>query len=384
MTQGELRTTRAAVWRRPGEPGSVEEVLLEPPRAGEVLVRLAAAGVCHSDLHLADGHLGEGRFPTVLGHEGAGIVESVGEGVEHVVPGEPVALCFVPSCGACRRCLEGRGNLCARANESSFKGLMLDGTTRLSLPDGTPLLHFLAVACFAERCVVPAACAVPIPRSVPLWQAALVGCAAVTGFGAVRNAARVASGESVCVVGCGGVGLQVIAAAKLAGAEPIVAVDRVAEKLDRALERGATHAVDASGERPARDVRRLTGGGADHAFEVVGRPETIRLAWDVLRPGGTAVVVGMAPVGVDACVPAIDFLSEKSLRGSFYGSGSPAREIAELAALVAEGRLDLAQTVSHLTDLDGIEAAFARMRRGEGARTVAVIDRGLAGAPATL
>jgi S-(hydroxymethyl)glutathione dehydrogenase/alcohol dehydrogenase len=258
---------------------------------------------------------------------------------------------------------------------------MLDGTSRLRLADGTPLKHFLAVACFAERCVVPAASAVPIPAELSLRDAALVGCAVVTGFGAVRNAARVAPGERAAVVGCGGVGLQVIAALALAGADPIVAVDRAGEKLERALARGATHGVDATGEKPAREVRRIAGeGGVDHAFEVVGRAETIRLAWDTLRPGGTAVVVGLAPRGVDASVPAIGFIDEKSLRGSFYGSGYPAREIADLARLVADGSLDVASTVSHVTDLDGIEEAFERMRRGEGARTVAVIDGALAGA----
>jgi S-(hydroxymethyl)glutathione dehydrogenase/alcohol dehydrogenase len=370
-------TVRAAVWREAGAPASVEEVRLDPPGPGEVLVRLAAAGVCHSDLHLADGHLGD-RFPIVLGHEGAGVVEAVGADVRHVLPGDPVAFSFVPSCGSCRYCRAGRANLCEVSDESSFKDRLLDGSTRLSAVDGSPLRQFLALGCFAERCVVPAACAVPIPHALPLWQAALVGCAVVTGVGAVRNAARVRPGESVCVVGCGGVGLQVVAGARLAGAEPIIAIDRVAEKLELARLRGATHVVDAS-RGPEEEVRRLTSGGADHAFEVVGRPETIRLAWECLRPGATAVVVGLAPRGVDASVPAIDFLSEKSLRGCFYGSGDPAAEIAELALLTAEGRFDVASSISHVADLDGVEEAFERLRRGEGARTVLVIDRELAG-----
>ena len=371
---------RAAVLHAIGQPLAVEDVLLDPPRTGEVLVRVAAAGVCHSDLHLADGHMGDDRAPSVLGHEGAGIVEAVGEGVEHVQPGARVAFSFVPSCGECASCRAGRGNLCGTANEASFPGTMLDGTTRLRLQDGTPLKHFLAVACFAECCVVPAASAVPIPEGITLRDAALVGCAVVTGFGAVRNAAHVRAGESACVIGCGGVGLQVIAALRLAGAGPIVAVDRVPEKLERALARGATHTVDASGEKPAREIRRIAGeGGVRHAFEVVGSTETIRLAWDAIRPGGTAIVVGLAPRGVEAVVPAIDFLSEKSLRGSFYGSGYPAREIVELAELVAAGRLDVGATVSHVTDLDGIEDAFQRLRRAEGARTIAILDPALAG-----
>lgn len=369
---------RAAVWRAPGERCSVEEVLVDPPGENEVLVRIAAAGICHSDLHLAEGHLGKRRFPTVLGHEGAGVVESVGTGVTAVAAGDRVSLCFLTSCGECRACRAGRPNLCEPGSRASVAGTREDGSARLHTADGAPLQQFLGVGCFAERCVVSERAAVPVPDGLPLWQAALVGCALVTGFGAVRNAARVARGESVCVVGCGGVGLQVVLAARLAGAEPIVAVDPVAEKLELARARGATHTVPA-GADAAKQVRELTGGGVEHAFEVVGRTESIRLAWDTLRPGGTAVVVGLAPVGVEAAVPALDFLSEKSLRGSFYGSGNPAAEIAELGRLAATGAFDIAESVSSLTDLDGIEDAFERLRRGEGARSVAVLDPGLAG-----
>lgn len=258
---------------------------------------------------------------------------------------------------------------------------MLDGTPRLHSATGEPLLHFLGVACLAERCVVPAASVVPLPPGLPLWQAALVGCAVVTGMGAVRNVAQVEPGDSVCVIGCGGVGLQVIAGARLAGAGSIIAVDRVEEKLEHALAAGATEAVSPSDDDPARTVRRLTKGGVDHAFEVVGTAETIRLAWASLRPGGSAIVVGLAPIGVDASVPAIDFLSQKSLLGCFYGSGDPAAEIISLAALAADGTLDLAGSVSSVTGLDGVGAAFDRLRAGIGARTIVVLDRELAGAP---
>jgi S-(hydroxymethyl)glutathione dehydrogenase/alcohol dehydrogenase len=375
----DVLSVRAAVLHDIGEPLRVESVRLEPPRQEEVLVRLAAAGVCHSDLHLAEGHLGAHRRPIVLGHEGAGVVESAGEGVSSLRPGDRVALSFVAACGECRACRGGRRNLCEQSGEHSYAGTLPDGTMRLSLEDGTPLQQFLSLGCFAERCVVAATSCVPVPGALPLWQAALIGCGAVTGFGAVRNAARVRPGESVAVVGCGGVGLQVVAAAALAGADPIVAVDLDAAKLELALARGATLAVDASRVEPGRRVLAATGGGVDHAFEVVGRPETIRLAWDVLRSGGTATVVGLAPREVEACVPAIEFLSEKSLRGSFYGSGDPVAEIAELAGLVVAGRFTVGDVVSHFTDLDGIEEAFSRLRRGEGARTVVVLDHELAG-----
>jgi S-(hydroxymethyl)glutathione dehydrogenase / alcohol dehydrogenase len=374
------RLVRAAVLHQALTPLVVEEIRLEPPRAGEALVRVAAAGVCHSDLHLAEGHLGDGRFPTVPGHEAAGVVEEVGDGVGHVAPGDPVALCFVPSCGSCHECAAGRRNLCRTAASRSWAGTMLDGTSRLSLADGRPLKHFNFVSCFAERCVVPAASAVRIPAALPMWQAALLGCAAVTGFGAVRHAARVRQGESVAVVGCGGVGLQVVAAARLAGAHPIVAVDREAAKLERALAAGATHALDAVRDEPVSATLALTEVGVDHAFEVVGRPETVRLAWDLLRPGATAVVVGVVPAGIEVSVPGIELLTEKGLKGSYYGSGDPAADIAELARLAADGLVNLAAGVSDLTDLDGLDAALDRMRRGRGpARTVAVLDPVLAG-----
>jgi S-(hydroxymethyl)glutathione dehydrogenase/alcohol dehydrogenase len=372
--------TRAAVLHRPGERLVLEEVELDEPKAGEVLVRVAAAGVCRSDLHLAEGLLGDGRWPIVLGHEGAGVVEAVGDGVQHVREGDRVVFCFVPACGECDACRAGRRNLCVRAGECGVAGTLLDGTSRLRLADGTPLQHGLMTACFAERTVVAAAGAVPIGNTVPLWQAALLGCGVVTGVGAVRNAARVRPGETVCVVGCGGVGLHVVLGARLAGAGTIVAVDRDPAKLELALRRGATDAVDAAAGAGA--VLELTGGGVDHAFEVVGRPETMRLAWDVLRPGATAVVVGLAGRGVEVSLPAIEFLSEKGIRGCYYGSGDVASELPELVELAAAGRLDLQDVVSHFADLGGIDEAFERLRAGEGARTIVIVDPALAQAPA--
>lgn len=372
---------RAAVLHHPSQPVVVEEIELDPPKAGEVLVKVVAAGVCHSDVRYADGDLGAGRWPIVLGHEGAGVVEAVGEDVKHMVPGDHVAFCFVPACRKCSYCLGGKPNLCTVVAEHGARGMLMDGTSRLRLLDGTTLQHGLRTACFAEHTVVAAGGAVRIPRELPLWQAALLGCGVVTGMGAVRNVAQVGASDSVVVIGCGGVGLQVIAAAALAGAQPLVAVDRVPEKLEIARAQGATHVVDASAEEPLDAVRGLTGGGADFVFEVIGRPETIRLAWDAIRPGGTAVVVGLVPEGVEASLPAIEFLSDKSIRGTFYGSGDPAAELPELAQLALSGQLDLANVVTHIDGLDGIEAALERLRRGEGARTVLVIDAELAGAP---
>ncbi|MGA2012364.1 MAG: zinc-binding dehydrogenase [Solirubrobacteraceae bacterium] len=370
---------RACVLREPGRPVAVERVHLDPPRRGEVLVRVAAAGVCHSDLHLADGRLGDGRWPMVLGHEGAGVVEAVGEEVTSVAPGDHVVFCMVASCGQCPACRSGRRTLCETAGGHSVAGRLLDGTSRLRDADGTVLQHGLTVACFAQFAVVAAAGAIAIPGDVPLWQAALMGCGVVTGIGAVTNAARVRIGERVAVIGCGGVGLQVIAGARLAGAATIIAVDRRPEKLPAALRRGATHVIDASREDPAQRIAQLCG-GVDHAFEVVGSAATIRAAWDALRPGGTAVVVGLAPSGVEVSLPAIEFLSEKAIIGSYYGSADPRETFPGLVELVRSGRLELADVVSDLIELDDVEAALQRLRHGEGSRSVIIIDHELAGA----
>ena len=351
---------KAMVWSAPGTAGTVEEVTLTPPGPDEVELQVAAAGVCHSDYHLALGHFGHHRFPTVLGHEGAGIITALGPGVDSVSVGDRVALSFMPSCGRCRQCLRGKPNLCEPGSRAAFAGTMLDGSYRMHLGDGTPLQQFLTLGVFAERTVVPARSVVKVPDSLPLEQAALVGCAVVTGFGAVRNVGKVGPGDRVAVIGCGGVGLQVIAACARAGAEAVVAIDASPGKEELARSQGATGFL-----LPA-DAQ----GPFDIVFEVVGRTDTIELAWRLLDAGGSVVVVGITEAGVEAHLRTIDFSSEKSLRGSFYGSGDPATQIAELAALAASGVLDLERVVSHTTDLYGINEAFARLSRGEGARTV--------------
>ncbi|CAN5223625.1 alcohol dehydrogenase catalytic domain-containing protein [soil metagenome] len=351
---------KAAVWLGAGERARVEEIVLAPPKAGEVEVEVAAAGVCHSDLHLALGHLGLHRFPTVLGHEGAGTVTKVGKGVENISTGDRICFCFLPSCGQCRQCLRGHPNLCEPGSKAAFAGTMLDGSHRMRRSDGTDLQQFLTIGAFAERTVVPTRSVVKIPRDLAFAEAALIGCAVVTGFGAVKNAGRVQAGDRVAVIGCGGVGLQVIAAAAMAGAEEIVAIDPMAEKEELALAQGATSFFSPDSAPH----------GFDRVFEVVGRPETIEAAWKLTAPGGAVIVVGIAPAGTTAAISAIGFSSEKSLIGSFYGSGNPAVEIAYFAAVVARGEIDLSRTVTHRTDLSGINEAFERMQRGEGARTV--------------
>jgi len=368
----------AVVLREPGRPVAVETVTLDPPRRDEVLVRVAAAGVCHSDVHLADGLLGDARWPLVLGHEGAGVVEEVGEDVADLRPGDHVVFSIVPSCGVCAQCRAGRPTLCEPAGEHITAGTLMDGTSRLRDAYGVMLQHGFMVACFAQFAVLPAAGAIRIPSSIPFWQAALLGCGVITGIGAVSHAG-VRIGDSVCVIGCGGVGLQVIAGARLAGAGTIVAVDRDGAKLELALGRGATHAIDAREVDPVAAVIELTRGGVDRAFEVVGNPVTIRQAWDMLGRGGTATVVGVAPRGAEVSLPAIELLAERTLTGSYYGSADVATAISRITRLVLDGRLALEDVISHVIRLDQVEEALERLRRGEGARSVIAIDQELAG-----
>jgi len=372
------QTIKAAITRG-NSPVEIAEVELDAPKAGEILVRIAAAGVCHSDVHLADGNLGTTRWPIILGHEGAGVVEEIGAGVTNVKVGDRVAFNFVPPCRQCKECIATRFNLCEVAGEHAYTGNLLDGTSRLHEKNGTELRHFNFVSCFAEKAVVPAGSAVPVQADVPLWQAALLGCGVMTGIGAVRNAAKVQIGETVAVIGCGGVGLQVVAGARLAGASKIIAVDMQPANLERARKHGATHVVDASKKNVVADVMAIVPGGVDHAFEVVGRPETIRTAWDVIRAGATAIVVGLAPRGVEVSIPAIEFLSEKGLKGSLYGSANVPVELPQMIAMADEGSINVADVVSHVTDLDGIEAAFERLRKGDGARSLVILDSSIAG-----
>ena len=282
-TLARVRVQAAVLWE-PGRPVEILDVELAPPQEGEALVRVAACGVCASDLHVVDGDLPE-PLPIVLGHEASGVVVDTGPDVERVRPGDHVVLALAPSCGECESCRRGRPNFCELGDRMAATGTLADGTSRLSV-GGRTLHHFNSVSSFAEYAVVPESVAVPIRQDVALDTAALVGCAALTGWGAVTRTAAVEPETSVAVWGCGGVGLSVVQAARLAGAAPIVAVDVRAEKLELATRLGATATVAA---RPtadtARRVRDATGGGADYAFEAIGREETIREAWEALRPG---------------------------------------------------------------------------------------------------
>jgi S-(hydroxymethyl)glutathione dehydrogenase / alcohol dehydrogenase len=365
--------TRAAVLWRPRTPVEILEVDLAPPREGEVLVKISACGVCASDLHVVDGELPE-QMPLVLGHEAAGIVAETGPAVERLQEGDHVVLALVPSCGACRECREGRRNFCELTGRMSETGTLADGTTRLSVK-GTALHHFNTISSFADYAVVPESAAVAIRDDVPLEVAALCGCAVITGCGAVANTARVEPGATVAVWGCGGVGLNCVQAARLAGARTIVAVDTRRDKLDRAQRFGATDTVLTDGTVDvAAAVRGLTDDGADYAFEAIGQERTISEAWEGIRPGGTVVVVGMMPKGSTLTIDPWGFINEKTLKGSFLGSTTVDVDIPRLIDHYAAGELELDELVSHRLPLEELPVAFDRLRAGDVCRQLVVFD----------
>lgn len=361
---------RAAVVSAVNAPITIEQLDLDPPARGEVLVRIAACGVCHSDYHLVTGGTRH-PLPVVPGHEGAGIVETVGEGVTAVVPGDHVVLNWAPACGRCFYCAHGKRNLCDAFAGPMWQGTMPDGTPRLHL-DGKPVYHYCSLAAFAERAVVPQETCVVIRKDFPLTTAALVGCAATTGVGAVLYTAGVQPGESVAVFGCGGVGLSVVMGARLAGAETIIAIDRLPRKLDLARRCGATHTVDSSETGPIEAIRRLTSGrGADAAFEAVGIPELQADCVEAVRPGGRAVLVGLSPMSSVTSISGARLTrEEKAVLGSYYGSSDPARDFPLLIDHHIAGRLDLNSLVTRTYRLDEINEAFRAMLAGDVARGV--------------
>jgi S-(hydroxymethyl)glutathione dehydrogenase/alcohol dehydrogenase len=359
---------RAAILFEHGRPLEIREIEVDPPKAGEVLIRMAASGVCRSDYHSVRG-IHPHVPPIVLGHEGSAVVEEVGEGVEGLEPGDHVVCSWLPSCGSCDRCASGRPVLCRRVDVFDA-GFLSDGTTPFHL--GEEPIHVNVPSSFAEWSVVPVSTAFTVDHDLPLEQVALLGCAVMTGVGAVRNTAGVRAGESVVVIGCGAVGLSAIQGARIAGASPIVAVDVVEGKLALAASLGA-HETVRSGDDVADRVLAVTGGGADYAFECLGRPATIELATAVLAPGGTAVLVGMAAPDADVHLPALEITTkEKTVTGSWYGSVVPDRDFPVLAGLLASGELDLSPLIARTIRLDEINDALARFESGAETRSVIV------------
>ncbi|MCX3063106.1 Zn-dependent alcohol dehydrogenase [Streptomyces beihaiensis] len=359
-------TVRAAVLPAVGAPLELADIELPEPGPGQVRVELAAAGVCHSDLSLSDGTM-RVPVPAVLGHEGAGTVVSVGDGVTHVAPGDGVVLNWAPSCGRCHACTLGEVWLCANALAGA------GDVYAKRAADGYDLYPGLNVAAFAEETVVAANCVLPVPDGVPLTDAALLGCAVLTGYGAVHHSARVREGETVAVYGVGGVGLATIQAARIAGASKIVAVDVSPRKEELARKAGATDYVIAS-ENTAREIRALTGKqGVDVAVECVGRAVTIRTAWESTRRGGRTTVVGIGGKDQQVTFNALElFHWGRTLAGCVYGNCDPAQDLPVLAEHVRTGRLDLGALVTDRIGLEGIPAAFDAMVAGKGGRALVV------------
>jgi S-(hydroxymethyl)glutathione dehydrogenase/alcohol dehydrogenase len=383
-----MRIKAAILWER-GQPLAIEDADLDPPGAGEVLVEIKAAGVCHSDLHPARGDWPT-RTPLVLGHEGAGIVRDLGPGVAGVEPGDHVVLCWAPACGVCPSCLDGQAVLCDRLEKTTYRNRLPSGRTPLHAR-GQDLGQFLGTACFAEYAVVAAEAAVVVERDLPFDALATLGCAVVTGVGAVLTAGRVPRGARVAVIGAGGVGLNVIQGAVIAGASRIIAVDRQPVPLELARTFGATDIVlgpgptgvpgqrntgEPAASSPVVDaVRSLTAGrGADYVFDTVGSPATLSDALAATRKGGAVVLTGLSRLDAVASVPMFPLvMQEKRLIGSVYGSGRPTEDIKRLVALYRSRRLKLVELVNRTYAIDQLDDALSALEKAEGARGVVLL-----------
>ena len=372
---------RAAVLREMGlpapyaqsQPLKIEAIDLSPPGPGELLVRVRAAGLCHSDLSVIDGSRPR-VMPMVLGHEAAGEVVALGPGTSGFAVGDLVVFSFVPSCGHCAPCASGRAALCEPGARANTAGTLLSGERRWHAGQNE-LHHHLGVSAFAEMTVVSARSAVRVDRELPAEIAALFGCAVMTGVGAVVNTAKVAAGESVAIFGLGGVGLASLLGAHASGANPIVAIDVLPSKLQLARELGATHTVLATDADAVEQIRAATGGGAHFAFETVGSEQVLAQAYAVTRRGGTTVTMGLPHPQKMFSVPAVSLVAEeRTVKGSYMGSAVPSRDIPRFVALYQAGRLPVDRLLTHRLRLDDINAAFDRLKRGEAVRQVIIFD----------
>ncbi len=356
---------RGVVAREKGAPVTVETVHVPDPGPGEAVVAVAACGVCHTDLHYREGGIND-DFPFLLGHEAAGTVEAVGEGVANVAPGDYVVLAWRAPCGTCRSCRRGRPWYCFDSANAAQP---------MTLGDGTPLTTALGIGAFAERTLVAAGQAVKVDRAARPEAAGLVGCGVMAGFGAALNTGQVARGDSVAVIGCGGVGAAAVAASALVGARRVIAVDVDPRKLEWALGFGATHTVDATEADAVEAIRELTDGfGADVVIEAVGRPETYRQAFDARDLAGTLVQVGVPDPTMTIELPLIELFGRGgALKSSWYGDCLPSRDFPVLIDLYLRGRFDLDGFVTETLALDEVEQAFDKMGRGEVLRSVIVL-----------
>ncbi len=360
---------KAAVLRAYNTPLTIEEVSIDKTGPGEVLLKTAASGVCHSDLHIIDGKL-PAPPPLVLGHEPAGIVEQVGSDVTYVKPGDHVIACLSIFCGTCSYCTTGHTNLCGGAMFDRKSG----ETPRLKAAD-TPLYQMAQLGSFAEQMLVPENALVKIRDDMPLDRAALIGCGITTGVGAALNTARVEAGSTCVVIGCGGVGLSIIQGCRIAGANRIIAVDTQEWKLDLAKRVGATDGVSAADGDPIPQVLELTGGGADYAFEAIGLNATVRQALAMTRKGGTMIMVGVVAVGENVELPGFDIvINEKKVLGSMMGSNAFRVHMPRYVEFYLNGQLKIDEMISARRPLEEINVCFDEMRKGAAARSVIVFD----------
>lgn len=369
--------TRAAVAWEAGKPLSIEEVDLMPPQKGEVLVRIIATGVCHTDAYTLSGADPEGVFPAILGHEGAGIVEAVGEGVTTVAVGDHVIPLYTPECGECKFCKSGKTNLCQAIRSTQGKGLMPDGTTRF-FKDGKPIYHYMGTSTFAEHTVVPEIALAKINKEAPLEKVCLLGCGVTTGMGAVKNTAKVQPGDTVAVFGLGGIGLSVIIGAVMAKASRIIAIDINEDKFDIAKKLGATDVVNPKNfDKPIQDVIvEMTDGGVDFSFECIGNVKVMRSALECCHKGwGESVIIGVAAAGQEISTRPFQLVTGRIWKGSAFGGVKGRSQLPGIVEQYLRGEFELDTFITHTMGLDDINHAFDLMHEGKSIRTVILFDK---------
>ncbi|MDN0083749.1 S-(hydroxymethyl)glutathione dehydrogenase/class III alcohol dehydrogenase [Crenobacter sp. SG2305] len=369
--------TRAAVAWGPNQPLSIEEVDLMPPQAGEVLVRIVASGVCHTDAYTLSGKDSEGVFPCILGHEGAGVVEAVGEGVTSVVVGDHVIPLYTPECGECKFCTSGKTNLCQKIRATQGKGLMPDGTTRF-YKDGKPIYHYMGTSTFSEYTVLPEISLAKINKTAPLEEVCLLGCGVTTGMGAVMNTAKVKEGDTVAIFGLGGIGLSAVIGARMAKASRIIGIDINTDKFALAKQLGATDVINPNDfDKPIQDVIvEMTDGGVDFSFECIGNVQVMRSALECCHKGwGESVIIGVAGAGEEISTRPFQLVTGRVWRGSAFGGVRGRSELPDYVERYLKGEFRLDDFITHTMPLDEINTAFDLMHEGKSIRSVIHFNR---------
>jgi S-(hydroxymethyl)glutathione dehydrogenase/alcohol dehydrogenase len=365
-------TCKAAIAWEAGKPLSIEEVQVAPPKAGEVRLKLTATGVCHTDAFTLSGDDPEGIFPAILGHEGGGVVESIGEGVTSVAVGDHVIPLYTPECGECKFCKSGKTNLCSKIRETQGKGLMPDGTTRFS-QNGTPIFHYMGCSTFSEYTVLPEISVAKVNKSAPLEEVCLLGCGVTTGMGAATNAAKVKKGDTVAIFGLGGIGLSAIIGCQMAGAERILAIDINEKKFDLAKQLGATDCINPKNfDKPIQQVIvDMTDGGVDYSFECIGNVNIMRSALECCHKGwGESVIIGVAGAGQEISTRPFQLVTGRVWRGTAFGGVKGRSELPNYVERYLAGEFKLSDFITHTMPLEDINHAFHLMHEGESIRSV--------------